>query len=700
MSLPAVRTTLLASDAPVNPQDLSSLAHVVGPCSAGPIGVPTLLAKPADLAQFGWGPGIEMAGEIGATAGWPLLFTRSTTTTVSVLGTITKTDPAGAVGTPFTLYGGVIIPGADKDGRVFIRAKDDGVTITVVQGADGDTLLMTAVGKAITIRTAAAAGAITTTGTLLQAYVLPVDVALLIEQPVKYGTGASLITAMASTALAGKIVVTPKVQGVKLKFSTYGGNDTALSAAVANTTEITVTPGTNTDSQPTLSKDSATQLKAAIDAVASALVTVTVGTGALMSGIGAAENAAAFHNLVFGSTAALSISGTPNDGYPLQLKAVRAAAVAASPAPTIRWSADGGVSWSSETVIPASGSVALKDSLLDTGLTATFTGTLAADDLWTATSTVPASSGSDLLTAYDAALATGYRFGFITGPDSVTRAQAALIDAKIQAKLQVRFVKALLSARDIAEGVPGETEAQWISALISDYQGFVSARGLCQVVALPVQHLSPYTGRSYRRPGVFCAAARRASNPMHANIGKVRAGVLANVTAIYHDEALSPGLHDQRFITGITYPQKPGFLYLAGGPTMADPSDVAWTLEEWVTVALSGARAAAEAAVDEVNDSLPGIAAAEKDTGAPKGALTLAAANDLQVRINQPVETLITKTKTDGKSSASPQPEGVPFVQVLRNNNYISERQVNLLFQFVPLGLNQVMSLGVSVKVP
>ena len=111
--------------------------------------------------------------------------------------------------------------------------------------------------------------------------------AALIEQPVKYGTGASLLIGFNPTPLDGKVVITPLVPGpVKIKFSTFTGSDTALSAAVANTTEITVTPGTNTDSQPTVSKDSATQLKAAIDAVAQARRGAVVRVGEVDAGCG------------------------------------------------------------------------------------------------------------------------------------------------------------------------------------------------------------------------------------------------------------------------------------------------------------------------------------------------------------------------------------------------------------------------------
>src|SRR5207253_926381 len=106
---------------------------VVGPSSAGPLDTPTQLNSAADAIAFGNGPGIEEAVEIGDTAGWPVFFTRSVTTTVSVLSAVAKT-PATQSGTPLEIFGVIVDPGADFNGAVQFQSLQPGVTFTVVQG--------------------------------------------------------------------------------------------------------------------------------------------------------------------------------------------------------------------------------------------------------------------------------------------------------------------------------------------------------------------------------------------------------------------------------------------------------------------------------------------------------------------------------------------------------------------------------------
>lgn len=707
MGLANISVALRRSNVAPNPQDRTALALVVGPSSKGTLNAPQTFTSLAQIADgAGDGPGAELAGAILGVAGGPVQFVPSAKSTPGAAGAVTKTDPAAAVGVPFTLYGGLILPGVDLNGRVFIRAKADGVTVRVIQGADGDTLLASVVGTAITIRAAAAAGAITTTAALLAAYVLPGPVAALIEQPVAYGTGASLIITYNPTPLDGKLVITPLVPGpVKIKFSTFTGVSTPLAAAVANSTEITVTPGTNADSQPTLAADSATQVKAAIDAVASALVTVTVGNGAAMSGLGAAENAAAFHSLQFGSTGTMTVTGTPNDTYAVTTEVVRGGLVGGGANLTMRWTADGTL-YSGEVLIPANGIVVLKDSYLDTGATVTFSATLAAGDKFSFKTTAPKSNVADVLAAIDGALADSSRqWGFVTSSESFTKANAVLLDGKLQGVWAKRFARGMFAVRDIAEGVPGETRQQWADAMTADFAGFVSgsnaateAGGLLDFAAAPVLHLSPLSLRQFRRPGTFATAVRKASIPAHEDLGKVATGPMRNVLAIYHDEAVTPQLDAQRFITTRTYDARPGSFYLTGSPTMADATNVAYALVQWVAISLTIARLAKEAAFTFLRDSLQAIGAPDAATGAPAGALTVGEKATIESLISAPVRKFLFLVKSDGKQSASPYADGEKPVEVLRTNNFVLDRTVNMEVAWRPLGVAELIKIGVTSK--
>src|SRR5579872_1741787 len=134
-NLPGVDVSLQSVSETLNPQSLSSIFMVCGPSSAGPLDTPTKLNSLADCAQFGNGPGIEQAAEIGSTAGWPVFFTRTVTTNVSVLSAVAKT-PATQSGTPLEIFGQILLPGSAGNhlGNVIIESLVPGITLTVVQG--------------------------------------------------------------------------------------------------------------------------------------------------------------------------------------------------------------------------------------------------------------------------------------------------------------------------------------------------------------------------------------------------------------------------------------------------------------------------------------------------------------------------------------------------------------------------------------
>lgn len=440
----------------------------------------------------------------------------------------------------------------------------------------------------------------------------------------------------------------------------------------------------------------------AANAVAAALLTPAAGG----SGAGIA-GPAAYAALSWGGASTLTLAGTPVDGfYAFGVRIVRGGALGAVPAPTLQWAADG-LNWSTETVIPGTGVVVLGDSLLVSGLTATLTGALVAGEQWYGASTAPETGSSDLQASVTACLAdTTHQFGFISTPCAVSRATMVALDALLQAALQTRFIAGLWGSRDIGEGVPGETEAQWQAAVIADVQGFYSPKGLSSYGADPVTVTSPLTRRQYLRAGAYAAAARKASVPMHENLGRRKTGTLHNVVAIRHDESKVPGFATQRVRSLMTYPSKPGSFYLWGAPTMADPvADSSYTLTEYVAVALSAARAAHDTAENELNDSLPAVNAAEAG-GVPVGALTQQAASDIQSKVETAVSGLIMRVKADGKASASGpgfDSNGRPltaFTQVLRTNNYIGTRAIYVTVNVLPLGLTQTINDTIQVQIP
>ena len=598
------------------------------------------------------------------------------------------------------------VPGADANGGVIYRSTKEGVAVQqIVSGnstplgvyQDGNKLLVALKtdGAGAVLSTAAdVAAAIAGT----YAFVTPEEAAAWKAYATALGitaqatgTGLGLCAAIALTTLTA-----PTIAHVA------SGNATPLSVALTGSA-VVVNNATDVDGTSTTT---GTLALAALLASADASYVLTpalAGAGSGRIGIKAAQTFA------FGSAGTLALSGTPNDGYDIRIRIVRAGTPGGTPAPTMQWAADilAGTSqtpsWSSETLIPAGGVVVLRNAALDTGLTATFSGAQAQGESYEAFTTAPETGITDLLVGVDAAIAkTDQAWGFLTSPSYLSRASATLVDAKLQAAFNAgkRFIQGMFNASQ--RGV-SETLVAWEDRLIADYQGFVSNHGFVTVLSGDILHSSPLTLRQYKRPAVFAAAGRKASIPIHEDLGKTGSGPLARVLYIYQDEFLSTALSAQRFVCTRTYPQRPGSYYLTKASTMADPSapaDRGYQLYERVSIALAIARIASSAVFDYLLDSLAGQERADVATGAVAGALAAGDAADIQQAANGPVQSFVYKAKTDGKASASPLPAGESMVTVRRDNNFLNDDTINLDIKYIPLGLAEFINLAVVVTIP
>lgn len=791
-ALPGVEIALRSVSETLNPQSLSSIYMVTGPCSAGPLNTPTRLNGLADCIQFGAGPGIEMAVEIGDTSGWPVFFTRTTTTTVSVIGAVAKT-PGAFVAPAQEFFGAVVLPGADHNGSVLFRSLVPGVSLTVVQGlslgyaASGNDITLTVVAATTTaanivaLALGAAAGLIAApvlagdadgtslcdgavakksfddgsviyTGLCATCYLVPGADAnggmmyssmlsgVSVQQVVSglstpascYRYGNTLIVNLATdgagassgtaTALAALVNTSDDAKALQISAAPTGtgaGHPSAIAAtaltapqiaqSIPNTSSatlavstsgsvITVSDATDANKRPT---GTATALLAALPAyLMYVLSAAKVGSGSTLFG---PRSAAA---LTTASTGAVALSGTPNDGLNVQIEIVRGGTPGSSPPLTFRWAVDylAGTSltpnWSSETLVPVGGVVALKTAAYDTGLTATFTGIFDPLDLFTAYSTTPTSGATDILTAVQSAI-NAYDevgpWGAITGPDPVSKATATLLDAKLQAAFGTTFIQGYWNVRGYALAA-NETDSAWQTAIITDFQGFVSAHGLMSIGAGEILHASPLSNFQFRRPLVYAIDARKASIPMHESLMRKKSGPLKNVLYIFHNEGKQTGLWTQRFITARTYPRNPGAYYITSSSTMADPSDAGFTTVQWVATACDLARTLFTPAQNLVGDGLEFMGAA--DTGAVAGALTQQAVSSVEGPLNKLASDLLFTAKTDNKKSASPMPVGQKVVNVSRMNDYGNDRTVNITAGFYPLGETQFVKIGVSVIVP
>ncbi|HPH68571.1 MAG TPA: hypothetical protein PLF40_22595 [Kofleriaceae bacterium] len=441
------------------------------------------------------------------------------------------------------------------------------------------------------------------------------------------------------------------------------------------------------------------------------LLTLTAGGTGL--GLAAAKATTA---LQFGSTGAATVAGTGTDAYTFKVRVLSSGTIGGSPAPAIEWSPDNGNTFSARRLVPGTGIVALADNLLTTGITVTFTGALEEGDVFTFAVAKPVVASADLLAALDAVIAdTSRDFGFVTTPTSCSRSLAAQINTKIQAVKTTRGLRCFLNTRAIAEGVPGETRAQWINALIADFDGFESVSGPLWVVAGRFSHISSYTGRIYTlgRPGVFQAAARRASSCLHASLGEVALGALLNINfkrdavtglvvdpGIDHDERTLPGLNERRFITLRTFGEfGSGSFYITRFPTMALENDASYNLGMHVNLAFECARRARATLVRIIQSPLVTISVAESAL-VPKGAISAADAISIAGDVSKSLSDLLFTTKSDGRPSASPNPPGMPLCRILRTNNINADKTLNAEINFQPLGYPDFVVVNITVEVP
>ena len=592
--------------------------------------------------------------------------------------------------------GGYLVPGADANGGVIYVAKASDVQVEQIVAGTNTPLTVARVGNKVVVNVETNSGGteVSTATEVKTAVSADVACAELVTVTAT-GTGAGVVAAIAATDL----------DPIRIAY-VISGASTAAAVALSGRT-VTVTGGTDAASEPISTASAVLALIAASANVSAVLTAALLGDG---TGLGGAQAAT---DLTWTTAdGSVALSGTPNDVYHLQMEILRAGTVGTTPYPTFRWAVDtlAGESltpnWSGEILIPSTGAYLIADGSLDTGITVTFSGDLALGTLFTADTSAPTSNITAVGAAIDAAIEERrFEWGFITGPDSTSRAEAVIINGKVQAAFDEgkRQVQALMSARDIGEGVPGETYDQYQTALEADFLGYVSTRGRTSICAGGVLQISPYTLRQYRRPTIWPAASRKASIPIHENFGKVGSGPLATVLYLYYDEGKNPGLFDARFICPLTYPQRPGFSYLAGSPTMADavaPSDAGYTLYERVAIANQVARIAQIIALGYLNDSLPGLARGDAARGVVPGAIDNTAKGDIESKTGKAIQTFLFSRKSDGKASASPLPPNEQYCTVRQDNNFLNDRTIYEDVKWIPLGLAQFIIITVNTTIP
>jgi hypothetical protein len=437
------------------PADPSRVGLVIGPTAAG---TPNQILLDDSLstieANFDSGPGSEEAATALVEPGAGTVYQiKSPSSTAGTIGSVTKT--AGAtVGAVVDDFGSVLVPGVDFNGDVLFTGKQEGAQLAIVNGGAE---AVTVSGLLVTLTSKVG----TTTGTSLAALVTGNMAAAALWAPTAIGTGASLngTTLATFTETSGRIGFQALMAGMSVQ-TTLAGNNTPFSVALTSgNTIIAVTLGTNAHGEPTTT---ALTVQSALATLASnnpgmfRSTLAGAGTGLL--------GALTLTSLPFGSSGAMTVSGSPNDAYQVSVQVSLAGGLGAAGITVSLGNAQGLPLYSGNYLIPSGGVLVLPD----TGLTLTFTGSFDLGDTFTFSTTAPLSTLSDIVSAltYFAGRPEHASLVQIAGEIPVVNLPAwvvalqSLADSMAASLTLPKYLGILL---EYAPPGVGQTNAQWAS---------------------------------------------------------------------------------------------------------------------------------------------------------------------------------------------------------------------------------------------
>lgn len=580
MSLPSSNMRATDYNLGIVPPSPGRSVVKVGACSAGDTNVLTFPATKTDLVgTYTSGPAVEAAalaldypghGQVGVC--------RTAASVAGTAGSVTKTDPAGAVGTPTTI-------GANN-ARITLVSKQQGVSIVVVvAGTSTGLTVPDPVGGVITVNSATDNGGTATS------------------------TASDILAAILAKATAMALLSSAAL--------TSGSNGSGVVGAIASTA------------------------------------------------------------LPFGSTAALSVSGAPLDAWQVRVKATRAGGTNTG---AFRYSLDGGDVYSDELVYPGGSSYAVPGS----GLTLTFSGSLAVGDVFSFDCVAPTWSNSDLAAALDAVIAStaSYSIVHVVGPQDATT--FATVSTKAASAESVK--KFLFFVIEAAGQSANQTNAQWSAAIISTFASSADKRiGLCAMEAEIASVLNqPQAGRTMRRPVAWALAARAGSIPISEDIGRVASGPLLGVSKVYQ---LDQGetLDAAGFACAFTLPDYEGFY---GSGRLKSPSGSDFQLWQDIRLINEVMRVGYKGQTRYLNDSLR--VRTEASGQYPAGSIDPGDA--------QTVEAYLAGLLRDAITGPGYATEVRPIVD--RTVNMVSQKLLRVKYEATPLGTIRTIDGAAGLKNP
>lgn len=433
------------------PESPARIGLVVGPSVGGTVN--SIVRDDSintALSEFGGGPATEVAGTaLSETDHGALYQIKSASSTAGTVGSVTKT--AGATqGTAVDSYGAVLATGASFNGDVLFTAKVAGAELSITVGGATNTIV-TGNNVALTVTNS-------TTGAQLAALITGVPAALAIWGATALGSGAAVCAQSLSTysETAGRIVVRALQGSIQYRV-TVSGTNTALAVALTGGTIVDVTQSTNANGEPTGTALAIQSLLASLAAANPGVFTSSLagaGTGLL--------GAKSLTSLTFGSTGAMTVSGSPNDAYEVTVAIRTGGALGAADFRVSLGKANGvPIFGPAVYLIPSSGVVTLPD----TGLTLTFTGSFDALDRFAFATTAPTSTLADIISALEYFKLRPERAGLVAvaGQIPVTDIPAWVAALGVEADALEAEKKYLRILLELAGPGSGQSNANWAS---------------------------------------------------------------------------------------------------------------------------------------------------------------------------------------------------------------------------------------------
>ena len=302
----------------------------------------------------------------------------------------------------------------------------------------------------------------------------------------------------------------------------------------------------------------------------------------------------------------LTLSGTPRDAYDVRILVTRAATTPSAGTGAVKYSLDGGRTYSTEVAVPTSGNLTLGN----TGITVAFSAaSLVVDDEYRFKTAAPAWDSTTLDAALDALADSAHDHEFVHVAEALDATTAGTLKTSIEGLSTSGIYRwGYGSPRDQGASLQGETSSAWQTAITGATPGFAAFNSKLVKIDAGAAYIAMMDGSEMRRPVAWVIGPRLAlirevsgGSGLAEHPGRVKSGALAGIDQgdLIHDLRLLTSLTTGRFGGAQSLVGRNG--YFATDTTMA-PSGSDYRKVMNTRVIVEGSRVGMNALQEILND--------------------------------------------------------------------------------------------------